>query len=202
MSSKLVKNKKNKPKYGWIQSEIDALDKRERMEKKLAGYAVTMVNHVLEIGLWTLHDKFGFGQKRLNRVQDCVNAYLAAHYKGTLNIHELPFALQEMKVKVNVEEAAKKIPQRCRIKMAEMERVNNPNEFKLRLQVITEALGVAFSMMCTELVTREKMSSAKVHGFLEECTTLVNEYLDGGWISQEDIRQALKNETGVSVALM
>lgn len=65
MSNKLVRKKKNKPKYDWMQSEIDAAVRRDAYDKHVAGYAVTMMQHVLEIGLWTLHDKFGFGRKRL-----------------------------------------------------------------------------------------------------------------------------------------
>ena len=57
MSSKLVRKKKNKPKYSWMQDEIDAIVYRDVYDKYVAGYAVTMMQHVLEIGLWTLHDK-------------------------------------------------------------------------------------------------------------------------------------------------
>ena len=48
MSSKLVRKKKNKPKYGWMQSEIDAIVYRDAYDKHVAGYAVTMMQHVLE----------------------------------------------------------------------------------------------------------------------------------------------------------
>ena len=48
MSNKLVRKKKNKPKYGWMQSEIDAAVRRDAYDKHVAGYAVTMMQHVLE----------------------------------------------------------------------------------------------------------------------------------------------------------
>ena len=41
-----------------MQDEIDAIVYRDAYDKYVAGYAVTMMQHVLEIGLWTLHDKF------------------------------------------------------------------------------------------------------------------------------------------------
>ena len=82
-----------------------------------------------------------------------------------------------------------------------MSRMNNPNEFKTRMNVITEALSVTYAMICTELVTMEKMSAPKVRQFLTECTAFINDYLDGGWVCQEDIRQILAEETGVKVVL-
>ena len=201
MSNKLVRKKKNKPKYGWMQCEIDALARKDARNRQLAGYGVTMANHALEIGFWVLHDKFGFGTKRLNRVMDCINAYLVAEYNEELNIRQLPLALQKMKVQIDVYEEARKVPQRIRIKMAKMERVNNPTEFRMRVKVVTDALAVAYAMICTELVTMEKMSGAKVRKFLEECTAFINDYLDGGWVCQEDIRYQLEKETGIKVAL-
>lgn len=201
MSNKLVRKKKNKPKYGWMQDEIDALARKDARDRQLAGYGVTMANHALEIGFWVLHDKYGFGKKRLNRMMDCINAYLVAEYNEELSIRQLPLALQKMKVQVDVCAEAKKVPQRCRLKMAEMDRMNNPNEFKTRMHVITEALSVTYAMICTELVTREKMSGAKICEFMNECTAFINDYLDGGWVCQEDIRYQLEKETGVKVVL-
>ena len=40
MSNKLVRKKKNKPKYDWMQSEIDAAVRRDAYDKHVAGYAV------------------------------------------------------------------------------------------------------------------------------------------------------------------
>lgn len=184
-----------------MQDEIDALVRKDARDRQLAGYGVTMANHALEIGFWVLHDKYGFGKKRLNRIMDCINAYLVAEYNEELSIRQLPLALQKMKVQVDVCAEAKKVPQRCRLKMAEMDRTNNPNEFKTRMHVITEALSVTYAMICTELVTREKMSGAKICEFMNECTAFINDYLDGGWVCQEDIRYQLEKETGVRVAL-
>lgn len=45
MSNKLVRKKKNKPKYGWMQDEIDALARKDARGRQLAGYGVTMANH-------------------------------------------------------------------------------------------------------------------------------------------------------------
>ena len=42
MSNKLVRKKKNKPKYGWMQDEIDALARKDARDRQLAGYGVTM----------------------------------------------------------------------------------------------------------------------------------------------------------------
>ena len=200
MSSKLVRKKKNKPKYGWMQSEIDAVVRRDAYDKHVAGYAVTMMQHVLEIGLWTLHDKFGFGRKRLERVQGIFNEYLKEHYEKKLNVQEFPILVQA-KAGADVEAEAKKFSQKCRMNLAKMEYPKNPRDLKVKLITITDALSTTYAMICTELITREKMSAPKVRQFLAECTAFINDYLDGGWVCQEDIRFQLEKETGVKVTL-
>lgn len=132
MSSKLVRKKKNKPKYGWMQSEIDAAVCRDAYDKHVAGYAVTMMQHVLEIGLWTLHDKFGFGRKRLERVQGIFNEYLKEHYEKKLDVHEFPILVQA-KAGADVEAEAKKFSQKCRMNLAKMEYPKNPRNLKVKL---------------------------------------------------------------------
>lgn len=201
MSSKLVRKKKNKVERSWMWNEIEKLGEENEWKRYFAGYCVPMAHHASEIGFWVLHDKFGFGQKRLTRLLDCINSYLVEAYDEELNISQLPLALQKMKVQIDVYEEARKVPQRIRIKMAKMERVNNPTEFRMRVKVVTDALAVAYAMICTELVTMEKMSAPKVHQFLSECTAFINDYLDGGWVCQEDIRFQLEKETGVKVVL-
>ena len=200
MSNKLVRKKKNKPKYDWMQSEIDAVVRRYAYDKHVAGYAVIMMQHVLEIGLWTLHDKFGFGRKRLERVQGIFNEYLKEHYEKKLNVREFPILVQA-KAGADVEAEAKKFSQKCRMNLAKMEYPKNPRDLKVKLITITDALSTTYAMICTELITREKMSGTKVRKFLEECAALINEYLDDGWICQEDIRQILAEETGIRIAL-
>lgn len=201
MSSKLVRKKKSKVERSWMWNEIEKLGEENEWKRYFASYCVPMVYHASEIGFWVLHDKFGFGKKRLNRLMNCINSYLVSEYNKELSIRQLPLALQKMKVQVDVCAEAKKVPQRMRIKMAKMERVNNPSEFRIRVKVVTDALAIAYAMICTELVTMEKMSAPKVRQFLTECTAFINDYLDGGWVCQEDIRYQLEKETGIKVAL-
>lgn len=148
MSNKLVRKKKNKPKYGWMQSEIDAAVRRDAYDKHVAGYAVTMMQHVLEIGLWTLHDKLGFGRKRLERVQGIFNEYLKEHYEKKLNVREFSILVQA-KVGADVEAEAKKFSQKCRMNLAKMEYPKNPRDLKVKLITITDALSTTYAMICT-----------------------------------------------------
>ena len=201
MSSKLVRKKKSKVERSWMWNEIEQLGEMNEWKRYFANYCVPMMINSQEICLWILHDKFGFGRKRLERVQACVNAYMESDCDGDLNTRQLPEALRVMKTSCDVYEEAKKVPQRMRIKIAKMERVNNPREFRIRVKVVTDALAMTYAMICTELVTMEKMSAPKVRQFLTECTAFINDYLDGGWVCQEDIRYQLEKETGVKVVL-
>ena len=202
MSNKLARKTKNKIERSWMWNEIEKQGAANEVKRYFVSFGVPMVKNSLEICLWILHDKFGFGEKRLKRVHDSINAYLVSNLNGDLQVDMLPEALQKMKTSCDVRAVAMKVPQRCRINMSKMKRVNNPNEFKTRIKIVTEALTLTYAMVCTELVTREKMSGAKIREFLDECTTFINDYLDGGWVSQEDIRFQLEKETKVRVNLV
>ena len=89
MSSKLSKRKRNKPVYGWMEKEIRQVEKVDARKHEVAGFCKTMALHTLEISLWTLHDKFGFGKKRLERVNGIIIEYFGAHYEKEMNIHVL-----------------------------------------------------------------------------------------------------------------
>lgn len=201
MSSKLVRKKKSNVERSWMWNEIEKQGKVNEWKRYFASYCVPMMINSQEICLWILHAKFGFGRKRLERVQACVNAYMESDCDGDLNTRQLPEALRVMKTSCDVYGEAKKVPQRMRIKMSKMERVNNQMEFRIRVKVVTDALAMTYAMICTELVTMEKMSGAKIREFLSECTAFINDYLDGGWVCQEDIRYQLEKETGVKVVL-
>ena len=53
------------------------------------------------LGLTVLHDKFGFGQKRLERYIDEVVALLDSYNKGYINVQDLEqVLLDEVKLKI------------------------------------------------------------------------------------------------------
>lgn len=57
----------------------------------------TLVN-TLTILFMVLHDKFGFGKERLNRIQDYMNLYGDGIYKGDITIDEMMTKLKEIGV--------------------------------------------------------------------------------------------------------
>lgn len=65
----------------------------------------------LAIGYMVLHDEFGFGQKRMARIERTVNAYSeAAAEDKNMNGGSLAYALKE-KYEVNVKEIVNSVPQ-------------------------------------------------------------------------------------------
>lgn len=65
----------------------------------------------LAIGYMVLHDEFGFGQKRMARIERTVNAYSeAAAEDKNMNGVSLAYALKE-KYEVNVKEIVNSVPQ-------------------------------------------------------------------------------------------
>mgnify|MGYP000909297851 FL=1 len=83
MSSKLSRAKrKKKPNYGWMQSEIDAIGEYQSRINWMSKMSSRAYTNIKEISLWVLHDKFGFGIKRLNRVNEQVRSCVLKKRSG------------------------------------------------------------------------------------------------------------------------
>lgn len=115
MSSKLTRAKrKNKPNYGWMQSEIDAIgayQNRINWMSKMSGQAYT---NIKEISLWVLHDKFGFGIKRLNRVNEQVRSCVLKNDQAGIKVdHMILYCKKKMDIDIYADSKKYKIPD-CR----------------------------------------------------------------------------------------
>lgn len=121
MSSKLTRAKrKNKPNYGWMQSEIDAIgayQNRINWMSKMSGQAYT---NIKEISLWVLHDKFGFGIKRLNRVNEQVRSCVLKNDQAGIKVdHMILYCKKKMDIDIYAE--CKQIPRNTRYQIAGIE---------------------------------------------------------------------------------
>ncbi len=104
MSSKLKKKTKNsvakKNDYAIRERNTDKLIEDSYYNIRLIAYQI-------------LHDKFGFGQKRIVRVENTIDKYMESKAEGGLHTDEMLFFMQE-KCKIDVKEEVNQVPFRER----------------------------------------------------------------------------------------
>lgn len=194
MSSKLSRAKrKKKPNYGWMQSEIDAIGEYQSRINWMSKMSSRAYTNIKEISLWVLHDKFGFGIKRLNRVNEQVRSCVLKNDQAGIKVdHMILYCKEKMDIDIYVE--CKRIPRNTRYQIAGIEHPKNPRDMMDYTQAATLSCALAICMVCTELQEIEKFSKNQIRKFVDECIFLINEYMATGYICQNDIKVILRDE--------
>lgn len=194
MSSKLSRAKrKKKPNYGWMQSEIDAIGEYQSRINWMSKMSSRAYTNIKEISVWVLHDKFGFGIKRLNRVNEQVRSCVLKNDQAGIKVdHMILYCKKKMDIDIYAE--CKRIPRNTRYQIAEMKHPRNPRDMYDYTQAATLACSLAICIVCTELQEIEKFSKKQIRNFVGECIALINDYIATGYITQDDVKQILKEE--------
>lgn len=117
------------------------------------------------VGYIILHDKFGFGQKRIIRLQNTVNEYLeTAVNDSNMSGKALAYALDD-KYKINVNTEVNRVPQRQLMKLyAQKGRVIEREAYKLS----GAAMYNYFALTLTALKTQFKLTVKQLHEFVDK----------------------------------
>ena len=110
MSSKLKKKSKNKYLDRKDMANISDYTKRVNNTDKLiedSYYNIRLIAYQI------LHDKFGFGQKRIVRLENTIDKYMEEKAEGGLHTDEMLFFMQE-KCKIDIKEEVNCVPFRER----------------------------------------------------------------------------------------
>lgn len=194
MSSKLTRAKrKKKPNYGLMQTEIDAIGNYQSRINWMSKMSSRAYTNLKEISLWVLHDKFGFGLKRLNRVCDKVQSAVIKNDQIGIKVDQMIIYCKK-KMDIDIYAECKRIPRNTRYQIAGIEHPKNPRDMMDYTQAATLACTLAICMVCTELQEIEKFSKKQIRNFVGECIALINDYLATGYITQEDVTAILKKE--------
>ena len=195
MSSILAKKKnKNKPVYGWTQTEKKALKEHQRKTDALADMTLYTYYRIKEISMWILHDKFGYGKKRLERVHETTEAHLISYSDGELDIHGLVEFVKQ-KIGIDLSTEVRKIPQSERMFLAGAKIPKSRDLMISQMKSINGIIVAWFALICTALHTKLKLSKADTHRFIEECVEFFNT-MKLGYVQMDELREALKAETG------
>lgn len=198
LSRKLSNRKRNKkPDYGWMQSEIDALQKYQNKRNERAEMTLQTYEHLREISMWVLHDKFGYGKKRLERVDVTIGKYLEQYEQGDLEANEIIYFASQ-KIGKDLDELVRSIPQNERMNLAGVTLPKNPRDMIPMLKSINGIMTTYFALMITALNTKMKMSVPQVKKFIDEVMYIINS-LRRGFLKIGDMSKTLRIETGYEI---
>lgn len=106
MSSKLKKKGKNK---FFNKTEMENMKHYAKSESPTDKLIEDVYYNVRLVAYQILHDKFGFGQKRIIRLENTIDKYIESKAEGGLKMDELVFYMKE-KCNIDVKEEVNKVP--------------------------------------------------------------------------------------------
>lgn len=95
MSSVLNRKKKQIPAYEYTKKELAELQDLARREKYTEQMLVESHKNISLIAYQVLHDKFGFGQKRIIKAEQMINGYLEAYAEEEISTEQLQVFMKE-----------------------------------------------------------------------------------------------------------
>lgn len=199
MGSRFV-SRQRKPVYGWMQNEIDAMNRKRNHRDNMAGMILQIYYRFKEVSAYVLRDKFDFGKKRLSRVEQTMDAYIISYVDGEVSIEDLKFYCKE-KIEISVEEIAKQIPQSYKLRLAKeifAKSIGNPRE---ALRVINSVIQLYFALTLTALHAKEKFSRPQIRTFVDEFLGVINslQRVKQTMLTQQDLHDVLKEECGYEI---
>ena len=109
MSSVLKKKSKKMQPAGYSKTSLLNMKEQAKLKSTINAIITDTICNTHLIAYQVLHDKHGFGLKRIIRVEATINKYLEAIADGEMTTESLAFYMTE-KTKINVREEVNKIP--------------------------------------------------------------------------------------------
>ncbi len=109
MSSKLRRKSKPLEPYGYSKKELAYIENLSKQNRKADNLIEESYLNIKLIAYQILHDKFGFGQKRVTRVEMGIDTYLKQSAREEMSAKALMHLLKE-KYSIDVSEEAGKVP--------------------------------------------------------------------------------------------
>ena len=168
MSSKLKKKTKNKYLDRKDMANISDYTKRVGNTDKLiedSYYNIRLIAYQI------LHDKFGFGQKRIVRVENTIDAYLTSQEQGEISFAGLEKVLKE-KCDIDVKEEVNCVPFRERFALTKY-KINVDSQKAAGMYILASICNY-FSLLGVCLKTQFKFSTRQIKEVYEWIRYYIN----------------------------
>lgn len=169
MSNALKRKGKKMQPVGYSKREISSINKYSKERSKMNNTTYSAYLDVRLIAYQVLHDKFGFGQKRIVQLEDTVNVYLEKNRTDAkMSTSALVYFLKE-KAGIDIAKEVNRIPYReCVLLSREQKPL--PNTGKL----VAAAIYNYLALSCVALKTVFKFSTKKLSEYVEWIRYYIN----------------------------
>ena len=169
MSNALKKKGKKMQPVGYSKREISSINKYSKERSKMNNTTYNAYLDVRLIAYQILHDKFGFGQKRIIQLENTVNVYLEKNRTDAkMSTSALAYFLKE-KAGIDIAKEVNRIPYReCVLLSGEQKPL--PNTGKL----VAAAIYNYLALSCVALKTVFKFSTKKLSEYMEWIRYYIN----------------------------
>ena len=159
MSSVLNRKKKKMHPLGYSKQELVSLQDYSRRKSNTDFLIEESFRNIRLISYQILHDKFGFGQKRIIRVEETVNKYLNTVSDGGISSDQLQYFMKE-KCGIDVKDEANKVPFRESFSL--IERKVSAQSMQSAGKFLLASICNYFSLLGVCLKTQFKFSAKQI----------------------------------------
>ena len=171
MSSVLNRKKKKMQPLGYSKKELISIQQHAKRKSNTDILIEESFQNIRLIAYQILHDKFGFGQKRIVRVEQTIDEYLNTVSNGGMSTAQLQYFMKE-KCKIDVREQANMVPFRERFALTE--RKIAPASQQSAGQFLVASICNYFSLLGVCLKTQFKFSTRQINEVYEWIRYYIN----------------------------
>ena len=171
MNNGLKRKKKSMAPLGYSKEEIAGLQSYAKKQSNTEMLIEESYKNIQLIAYQILHDKFGFGNKRLMRVEETIDKYLCSASEGGLSTSQLQFYMKE-KCKIDVKEQANMVPFRERFYLTE-KKINPASQQSAGTYLVASICNY-FSLLGVCLKTQFKFSTRQINEVYEWIRYYIN----------------------------
>lgn len=159
MSSVLNRKKKKIQPLGYTKQELASIQDYSRRKSNTDFLIEESYKNIRLISYQILHDKFGFGQKRIIRVEQTIDKYLNTVSDGGMSTEQLQYFMKE-KCGIDVKNEASKVPFRESFYL--VNRKVAPSSMQSAGKYINASIINYFSLIGVCLKTQFKFSANQI----------------------------------------
>lgn len=171
MSSVLNRKKKKMQPLGYSKSELVKIQTYAKRQSNTDLLIEESLKNIRLIAYQILHDKFGFGNKRITRVDNTIEEYLKAAADGGMSTEQLQHFLKE-KCDIDVKEEANIVPFRERFAITNYK--INADSYQSAGMYLVASICNYFSLLGVCLKTQFKFSTRQIREAYEWIRYYIN----------------------------
>lgn len=170
MSNALKSKKKKMWPVGYSPKELTRRSKHVTRKRNTDDLIDESFLNMKLIAYQILHDKFGFGQKRINRVESTIETYLHSASEG-MSVYELQFFMKD-KCGIDVKDEANMVPFRERFALTKHD-VHVASQQSAGMLILA-SISNYFSLLGVCLKTQFKFSVRQIREVYEHIRSYIN----------------------------